>query len=294
MTGNFKIDGITLKYADAEFTFYEIKQFEIDNRHLYEITLHSHKYYELHFIIKGQYRFSSIDKAVTVKSGEFIIIPPEYRHHPARPTHSYESIVIQFVLENKTAKKETFDYFNDSLHKFAFKKVTASAELLKNVKDFHKCCTECYGIEGLCLKRSLLSSLIYKLFYDINGFCVNGEKVKCSDSRSDFLVTLDSMITSNKYTIKDIAEKTGYSTRNISRLILSIYKMPLMELKRKNSIYTAKKLLETEQHTIEEVASLAGFKNAAAMRNAFRKYEGATPSLYKNLLDEKEDTQSEN
>lgn len=61
-----------------------------------------------------------------------------------------------------------------------------------------------------------------------------------------------------------------------------------MEIKRKNFIHTAKKLLKTESHSIEEVASLAGFKNAAAMRNAFKKYEGATPSLYKNSFDKTE------
>lgn len=284
MYGNIKIDGIPLKYADAEFTFYDIKLQEISEANRVKYVLHAHRYYELHFLTNGKYTFSSIDKNVTVNSGEFIIIPPEYKHYVATPSDKFDSIVIQFMLENKTAKNEFYNYFSQSLLSHSFENISASNELLSNVTEFSKCCKSSSGIEATCLKYSLLSNIIYRLFYDINGFCIDGAKAKCCDSKSDFLVILDHMVTSGSYTLKDIAEKTGYSTRNISRLILSIYKMPLMEIKRKNAIYTAKKLLETEKHSIEEVASIAGFKNAAAMRNAFKKYEGATPSIYKNSL----------
>lgn len=288
MVETFKIDGISLKYGDAEFTFYDIKLLELYEKPEPNATLHAHKYYELHFLTKGEYEFSSTDGTVKLTAGEFLIIPPQFVHYSAVVNKGFESIVMQFQLDKKNGKKGFFDYFEKTLCDNAFLGIKASAELLKDVSDFRNAKYHS-GIEAVCLRQAKLTDLIYRMFGCINGYAPDGEKASVCEDKSDILFLIDHMVTSRIYTLNDIAEKTGYSTRNISRLIAAIYKMPLSEMKRKYSLDTAKKMLESDEYTIEQVAVLSGFKNASAMRNAFRKYEDATPTDYKRNALKKED-----
>ena len=280
MNENFRIDGTTIKYGDAEFTFYNIKLIELYDRPEPNATLHAHTSYELHFMTKGEYTFRTNDAEVTVKSGNYLIIPPQLVHYSAVTSNKFESVVIQFQLEKKNGKKGFFDYFEKTLNDNAYKSLKASTELMKNVTDFKKS-NKMSGIEGLCFRKANLTGFVYNMFDSLNGFKLEDDNESITEDKSDILFLIDHMVTSRIYTLSDIAERTGYSTRNISRLILSIYKMPYSEMKRKYALDTAKKLLETEKHTVEKVAVLSGFKNASAMRNAFRKYENTTPTDYK-------------
>lgn len=281
MKDSFKIDGITIKYGDAEFTFYNIKLLELYDRPEQNATLHAHKSYELHFLTKGEYTFRTNDEEITVKSGNYLIIPPQLVHYSAVTSDSFESIVIHFQLEKKSGKKGLFDYFEKTLADHAYKSLKASTELMKNVTDFKKS-NNMSGIAGMCFRKANLTGFVYNMFDSLNGFRLEDDSESVTEDKSDILFLIDHMVTSRTYTLNDIAERTGYSRRNISRLILAIYKMPYSEMKRKYSLDTAKKLLETEEHTIEKVAVLSGFKNATAMRNAFKKYENTTPTVYKN------------
>lgn len=287
MNENFKIDGTTIKYGDAEFTFYNIKLLELYERPEPNTALHAHKSYELHFLTKGEYTFRTNDAEVTVKSGNYLIIPPQLVHYSAVTSNKFESIVIQFQLEKKNGKKGFFDYFEKTLNDNAYKSLKASTELMKNVTDFKKS-NKMSGIEGLCFRKANLTGFVYNMFDSLNGFKLEDDRETVTEDKSDILFLIDHMVTSRIYTLSDIAERTGYSTRNISRLILSIYKMPYSEMKRKYALDTAKKLLETEEYTIEKVAVLSGFKNASAMRNAFKKYENITPSEYKFKTERKD------
>ena len=289
MIDTFKIDGIPIKYGDAEFTFYNIKHLELYEKPEPNAALHAHAYYELHFFTRGEYVFQSSDKKVKVHAGEFIIMPPQFKHYSVVVSDMYESIVMQFQLEKKNGKRGLYDYFEKSLQDNTFTALSGSNELIKDIKQFQNA-SNISGIEAICLRKAKLTDIIYQMFSLINGFSIDGEKNLINEDKSDILILIDHMVTSRKYTLNDIAQKTGYSTRNISRLISSIYKMPLSEMKRKYAIETAKELLESDtEYSIEDIASLSGFKNTSAMRNAFRKYEGTTPSLYKAKLAPKGD-----
>ena len=287
MEKSLKIDGTPVRYGNSEFTFYNIKWSGINEVYETVATLHAHNHFELHFVTKGKHTYRSNDSSVTLSEGKFIIFSPGFIHFSAPTSTDFDSIVIQFNLEKKNTRKGIYEYFDQTLADNSFKALDYSKQLINAVKETNKC-DSLTGFEGVCLRKSKLTELIYTLFKCINNFNSTNDEDHVSGDRTELLFIIDQMVTSRNFTVKDIAEKTGYSRRNISRLISSTYKMSYSEIKRKYALDTAKNLLKTEESSIEQVAKLSGFKNTAALRNAFKKYENITPSEYKVKTERKD------
>lgn len=64
---------ISLEYGDARIKFYEIDLKTTSNNIPY---LHSHCYYELHFLAGDTFVCSLKDREIKLKRNEFIIVPP--------------------------------------------------------------------------------------------------------------------------------------------------------------------------------------------------------------------------
>ena len=289
MEKSLKIDGTPVRYGNSEFTFYSIKWSGVNDATETVATLHAHNHFELHFITKGKCTYRTPDSAVTLSEGEFIIFSPGFIHFPASPSPVFDTIVLQFNLTKKNAKKGIHEYFEQTLTDSAFKTFKCTDELMDAVKKTSKC-ESLTGFEAVCLRKAKLTEFVYNLFKCINNFNSNNQEDRVSGDKTDLLFIIDQMVISRSFTIKDIAEKTGYSTRNIARLIMATYKMSYSDIKRKYSLDTAKKMLESEEYTIEQVAKLSGFKNTVAMRNAFKKYENTIPSEYKSRYERKVQT----
>ncbi len=287
MEKSLKIDGVPVRYGNSEFTFYSIKWSGTNDASETIAALHAHNHFELHFVTKGKHTYRANDSKVTVSQGEFLIFPPGFIHFSAPLSPEFDSIVIQFNLEKKSTKKGIYEYFEQTLSDNSFKALNASDKLMSAVKETNRC-ESLTGFEGVCLRKSKLTELVYNLFKCINNFNFTDEEDRISGDRTDLLFTIDQMLNSRSFTIKDIAEKTGYSTRNIARLIAATYHMSYSDIKRKYALDTAKKMLEAGEYTMEQISKQAGFKNTVAMRNAFKKYENITPSEYKVKTERKD------
>ena len=83
--------------------------------------------------------------------------------------------------------------------------------------------------------------------------------------------------------IDDFSLKLNKAKSEVEFFIRSHFKESFNELLNKNRVNYFKELLRSNQNesfTIEALSEMSGFGNRQSMYNAFKKYEGCTPSDY--------------
>jgi AraC-like DNA-binding protein len=97
----------------------------------------------------------------------------------------------------------------------------------------------------------------------------------------------------NQYFLQPEANLENFSLRlnhtksEVSDFLKTLTSDSFIELINKNRISYFKELLKTKQHesfTIEALSEMSGFNNRQSMYNAFKKYEGCSPTEYLNNL----------
>lgn len=284
MNRYIKLYGIAIDYGDAEITFLNVS---LNGKSPYtkasSLYLHQHGYYELHFVSKGKEIFVDYNKETELNSKELFIILPGSKHYTGT-LDAVESFVLSFKVDKKNGRKGFYDYFIRTLENNASKSIRVSEELCLHVAELEGC-FEDMSIETHCRLKSKITEILYLMFKDINNYSINGNKAKCAEGKSEFLLILDTVINDESYNLNSIAELTGYSTRNLARLIKNTYGESFTQLRRKRRFLLAKNLLEDPTRSIEQIALDSGFKNVTALRSAFKEYESITPSQYKRLFD---------
>jgi YesN/AraC family two-component response regulator len=87
--------------------------------------------------------------------------------------------------------------------------------------------------------------------------------------------------------LENFALRLNYTKSEVSEFIKKQNGDSFTELVNKNRINYFKEMLKSKQHesfTIEALSEMSGFNNRQSMYNAFKKYEGCSPSEYINNL----------
>lgn len=134
--------------------------------------------------------------------------------------------------------------------------------------------------------------LIRPRFLDESGYTSNFYFVKPSAHSLTF-TNFEFLFFGNMYylnvnaNLDDFSLKLNKSKSEVDFFIRSHFKESFNELLNKNRVTYFKELLKSNQNesfTIEALSEMAGFSNRQSMYNAFKKYEGCTPSNYINNL----------
>lgn len=86
-----------------------------------------------------------------------------------------------------------------------------------------------------------------------------------------------------KLTLADLADAFGYSEDYLSRLFHANAKGSFREYIHRLRLQRAKKELLSGVKPVQEIAAECGYSNAKFFSTVFLKYEGVTPSAYRNL-----------
>ena len=87
--------------------------------------------------------------------------------------------------------------------------------------------------------------------------------------------------------VKDLAEKCGISNHEMSYLLNNRIGMSFFDFINKYRINRIKSLITSSNgHTLMELAYDAGFNNKTSFVNAFKKFEGCTPSQFKKKINQ--------
>src|SRR5690606_4415784 len=86
------------------------------------------------------------------------------------------------------------------------------------------------------------------------------------------------------YTIEEVAQRFGLSTRTLSRKFKENLGMNYVRFLRSLRITKAFELLAEKQHNIYEITLMVGYSSLSAFSNIFYKVAGIRPTEYSKLL----------
>lgn len=89
---------------------------------------------------------------------------------------------------------------------------------------------------------------------------------------------------SENITLDDIAEASYLSPGYASRLFKKAHNTSIMEYLVKVRMDEAKKMLHNPRYLIDDIAEKVGYQDSSYFTKVFKKYEGLTPTQYKNML----------
>lgn len=135
--------------------------------------------------------------------------------------------------------------------------------------------------------RNLLSEIWLLLLEEIKN--ADTQAFTSQPKNQDRVLTMIAFIQENfseKLTLEDIAASASISTRECLRCFkASIHQSP-MDYLIEHRIRTAKKLLETTDHSITDIALACGFNSNSYFTKLFHRICGKTPNVYRKQLQE--------
>ncbi len=123
--------------------------------------------------------------------------------------------------------------------------------------------------------------------YELKLSFINPLNRNLSLSNFEFLFFGNQYFLNPDANLEDFALKMNKSKSEINSFIKENFNDSFSELLNRNRVNYFKNLLQSKQHeafTIEALSEMSGFNNRQSMYNAFKKYEGKTPSDYINNL----------
>ena len=278
---NILILRIQAEFGDAAFTFYKIEFSDEDNGNN-SLMYHNHFYYECHLMLEGETGFLIESRNVSAKSGTLVIIPPYTGHHPFIPASGAKELVLCMTLEQRGQGSGEYAYFSRTLDDMCGKPLTVSDRLREMMVGFYNGFRD-DGIRNECFRKAAAYGIVVNLFDEMNKFDVKSgieEKQQTCENRQ---IALEVMIDDMRFSLGDIAESLGYSKRHTSRLILQRYGASLENIRQRNMVKTAEKLLSgAPSLNMGMIAVQSGFSGTDAMTRAFRKWRSVTPAEYRN------------
>lgn len=136
------------------------------------------------------------------------------------------------------------------------------------------------------------ASIVYRLYSDIYFFEKNsGKKIK--DRSMDGAIAYIEAHYREEITIKEIAERSGYSEYHFNRKFKKIFGVTPYRYVMRRRLIEAKNLLMSEEEAIEKIAGRCGFKNTVSFYQAFKKEFNLTPNGFKEKKKVRDDGQKE-
>ncbi len=274
------IHGVDAVFFDAVFTFYKISaKLNADEKR--PPMYHHHFYYEFHVLLAGEALYMTSGDSVLVTSGSLLIIPPHVEHYPFQGENGTNEIVLGLTLRQKEPESEMFQYFLRTLNNISEKPITLTETLLKYFIEFYDG-FQSTEMRDACLRQAMAYVIVVQLFDSINHFHVQSSSTKKTYKSDDPEFTLELMINDSRHSLQDIANALGYYTRHTYLLIVKKYGKSLTEIRQRNMLTTAKRLLtSTPPFSLETIALRSGFPSVDAMARSFHKWENTTPNEYK-------------
>ncbi|MFC5467648.1 helix-turn-helix transcriptional regulator [Cohnella suwonensis] len=116
---------------------------------------------------------------------------------------------------------------------------------------------------------------------------MNDQKAKPPASRKDEIAQeiidfIQNHLQDSMLSLDSISDHLGLSSSYIRHVFKEVYEITLADYILQERIGKVKKLLVSTDHTIAEIAEMAGFQTKSHFYNAFKKSEGVTPVQYRN------------
>lgn len=235
-------------------------------------TLHSHDFYELFVILKGNFRHSYNGKIEILKEGQFKIINPEDEHYfiGDGEKNILRNIAIRseyyYSLKNNNLvdieKKNSIYSLND----FVVNSFNYKSKMLIDAEEGKK----------RYIMKSLFSDLIINAFLDVS-----------SDSKIPIWLkkAYEEMKQKENFLegIKKFVDLSGKTQEHLTRELKKYYNLSPSEYINSLRLKEATNLLIQSELPIIDIILNCGFNNIGYFNRSFKKHYGVTPREYRKL-----------
>ena len=276
---NITVSRIRTQIGDAAMTLFRIENSaEDDNAQI----LHAHLYYECHILLTGQTTFHIRESDIPMQSRQMLIIPPNINHLPFSAEQNTDELVMGLTLEKCSGHSGAFSYFQTTLDAVSGKPLALDSSLYVRLLQFW------YGFDGVQTdlrtffrRQNDAQELLFALFDAVNGFRLP-QAGYLQTPVGDPTVTMDIMVNSPQYSLKDIASILGYSYRHTARLIRKTYGCSLADIRQQFILSSAKiQLLAHPTKSVDAIAEQCGCSDTHMLIRIFRKCENMTPTEFR-------------
>lgn len=241
---------------------------------------HNHAAYELYIITTGECILSVNNTALTLSANQAALIAPEVFHASRSVSAPFACISATFVLNESVLghlslpEQGVFLTFSvDQTIRELCHKILEEAEQQDNL--FHK-----------ELIANYFAELILRVFRSVNGIPLDQLPTQTPPIQQDDMSIIDSFFRTTPpelRTKENLAKQLHCSERHLLRKIYDLYGMSFQKKQILSRIDTAKHLLSTTDKTIEEICSMVGYADKAALYRAFNLYTDTTPIKYRKM-----------
>jgi len=241
--------------------------------------IHFHPFFEIHFILAGQYKINAGNRIMTVYAGDVIIMPPEMPHNitPAGNAGVYDRTAFWFDT-GKIAKKQKTSFILDTffnVHDIAL--ISKDAELI-NMISAVRTETENKKPSYIEFVKNGLINIIILLCRHINE--AYDQTQSGQYSRKNIILSIKSYINANysgECTLKKLSEELNICERYLYRLVCKSYSRNFRQLLLETRMSKANYLIEDSDMSFREIAAKTGYSSVNAFYNAYGKFYKMTP-----------------
>ena len=239
---------------------------------------HNHAAYELYIITSGECILSVNNTELTLSSNQGALIAPEVFHASRSIDAPFACIAAAFVLNESMLghlslpeQGEFLVFSVDQTIRVLCQKIMEETKQQDNL--FHK-----------ELIANHFAELILRLFRSVKEIPLDQLPAQAPPTQQDDMSIIDSFFRTTQpelRTKENLAKQLHCSERHVLRKIYDLYGMSFQKKQILSRIDTAKHLLSTTDKTIEEICSMVGYADKAALYRAFNLYTDTTPIKYR-------------
>ena len=287
------------KFQESSLIPYNRDVFAIKHIRYSKHSIHSHKYFEINYVIKGHAIQKFESETTTINEGDFCVIAPNSPHDIVIEG---DSIVIAIMIRKGLFDTTFFalvsenNILSDFFRKMLYQdKQNSNYILFKTNKEkqidyairstllesnstkinSNNCCINWIGILfTFILRNQLISHENNKDNYNFN-------------KNSDLQILFQYIHANYKtVTLSELSSKFNYSESYLSNLIKKKFNLSFIEIITSIKIQQSLKYLSNTNLSILEVSDIVGYNSSDHFSRTFKKIYGISPQKYKinNIL----------
>lgn len=228
--------------------------------------IHSHTFYELIFVNKGNCIQLIDDKKVIMNQGDLCILSPQIKHAIMPSTE--KDVIIKIVIP-----VDVYNHINAKVH------FDDPITIINNVS------TETEYLLFKILKESFARDDYIDVTIENYLALLFVELVRSKNIDSIFLEKITQYIYANMEdaTLDHLAKSLGYNKSYLSRIINQKTNKSFSELLTEIRMQKASQMI-FDNIRIDDIAQAVGYKNTSGFYKQFNKYYGMTPIELKQLV----------
>ena len=251
--------------------------FVIDERFPY----HYHDWFELYYLRSGSCIYTLKSKTYYVNENNWIFIPPKLKHKVMYLTPTHDRCLMYFSKD--FLNPLVISHINQLIASPIYAPSPKDAALINSIPD-----KLLYEFENESeFSKELIKGYLLEIFATfLRGICEkSSDDINAPDHNLlvDHVIRYINMHYSEKITLTDLADLTCVGSNYVSRIFKQVTGINLNEYINLVRITHAKKLLNTTNDSITNIAYKCGFNDSNYFSQVFKKFENISPQQYSKM-----------